>query len=537
MNKTKVAINGFGRIGRITLRKLIDHKYMEVVAINDLADTETLAHLFKYDSVHGTYKGEVSTTEKSITIENSVIQVLSIKDPTELPWKEMGVEIVLECTGLFRREEDAEKHLEAGAKKVIISAPSKGETYVKTIVIGVNDDDLDENDEVISNASCTTNCLAPVMKVIEDNWGFQKAFMTTVHAYTSDQSLHDRAHRDLRRARAASRNLVPTTTGAADALSLVMPQTKGKVMASAVRVPVIDGSTIELNCILNKEVSEKEINAAFKKAAEQELKGILEYTEAPLVSSDIIGNSHSAIFDASLTTTMGSFVKLMAWYDNEMGYSSRLVDLIQKSYKIKIMGDIHAYDFSNKQAVIRVDFNVPLDDSLNVTDDTRIQAALPTIEKILKDNGSVVLMSHLGRPKDGPEEKFSLKHLVPHLTKLFSTDVLFAEDCASDEAFRKSQNLKAGEVLLLENLRFYKEETKGDKAFAEKLSQHGDVYINDAFGTAHRAHASTAIIADFFKPEEKMFGCLMEKEIKNAEKVLKDAKKTFYCYFGWCKNI
>ncbi len=328
--KTRIAINGFGRIGRITLRNLMQQQGIDVVAINDLADTNTLAHLFKYDSVHGIYNKDVKAGQSSIIIDTSEISIFSEKDPTQLPWSKLDVDIVLECTGLFRREEDAEKHIDAGAKKVIISAPSKGKKPVKTIVLGVNENELSNNDKIISNASCTTNCLAPIVKILDETWGFEKGFMTTVHAYTSDQSLHDRSHSDLRRARAATQNIVPTTTGAGKAVSLVLPQIKDKIKASAVRVPVIDGSTIELNCQLSQSVSKEELNKTFQEYASSSMKGILEYSEAPLVSSDIIGNPHSSIFDAQLTDTMGDFVKITAWYDNEMGYSSRLVDLVKR---------------------------------------------------------------------------------------------------------------------------------------------------------------------------------------------------------------
>ena len=327
----RIAINGFGRIGRLTLRKLINLKDIEVVAINDLASVEVLAHLYKYDSVHGISPDEVIPLKGAIKISGKEIKILSEKEPVYLPWKDLKVDVVIECTGLFRREEDAEKHIQAGAKKVIISAPSKGGIKeVKTIVLGVNDEILNGSSTIISNASCTTNCLAPVVKVLDDNFGFDKGYLTTVHSYTSDQSIHDKAHRDLRRARAAAQNIIPTTTGAADALGIVMPKMKGKIEAMAMRVPVIDGSNIELDCLLNKSVRVEDVNKAFKLAAKEQLTGILEYSEAPLVSTDIIGNSHSSIFDSLLTKTMGNFVRVVSWYDNEAGFSQRLVDLILK---------------------------------------------------------------------------------------------------------------------------------------------------------------------------------------------------------------
>ena len=321
----KIAINGFGRIGRLTLRKLLLSTEVEVVAINDLTDNKTLAHLFKYDSAQGQYAGAVSFTDQDIIIDGKAIRSLTERDPATLPWKELQVDLVLECTGIFRTKEKAGKHLEAGAKKVLLSAPGRGDG-IQMIVIGVNDHELDANNTIFSNASCTTNCLAPVVKIIEENWGFEQGMMTTVHGYTAAQKLQDAPHKDLRRGRAAAVNIVPTTTGAAIALEEVFPSVKGKLNAIAVRVPVITGSLIDLNCIISTSVTVEEVNAKFKALAKNELKGILEYTEAPLVSSDIIGNSHSSIFDAEMTKLDGKMLKIIAWYDNEAGYSARLAD-------------------------------------------------------------------------------------------------------------------------------------------------------------------------------------------------------------------
>jgi len=329
MTKIKVAINGFGRIGRVTLRALLLRKNMEVVAINDITDSATLAHLFKYDSIHGKYKGTVSATTDSLTIDGHKIRITAQKDPATLPWKELGVDVVIESTGLFLDKASAEKHIAAGAKKVVISAPAKG-TDIKTVVLGINDNSLTKNDTIVSNASCTTNCAAPMAKTIHENWGVEVGFMTTVHAYTSDQRLHDSPHKDMRRARAAALSMVPTSTGAAKAIAEVFPELKGKLTGDSIRVPVPDGSITDFTFIVKKATTVAEINAAFKKASEGALKGILEYSDEPLVSADIVGNTHSCVFDSGLTAVIGNLVKVSGWYDNETGYSNRLVDLIEK---------------------------------------------------------------------------------------------------------------------------------------------------------------------------------------------------------------
>jgi len=329
MSKIKVAINGFGRIGRVTLRALLQRNNIEVVAINDITDSATLAHLFKYDSIHGKFNGTVSIEGDGIKINGQHIKITAERDPSNLPWKELGVDTVIESTGLFIDKPSAEKHIAAGAKKVIISAPAKG-TDIKTIVIGINDKDLSKSDTVLSNASCTTNCAAPMAKVIHENWGIEVGFMTTVHAYTSDQRLHDAPHKDMRRARAAALSMVPTSTGAAKAIALVFPELKGKLSGDSIRVPVPDGSITDFSFIVKKATTVAEINAAFKKVSEGALKGILEYSEEPLVSADIVGNTHSCVFDSGLTAVIGNLVKISGWYDNETGYSNRLVDLIEK---------------------------------------------------------------------------------------------------------------------------------------------------------------------------------------------------------------
>ncbi|GGV46835.1 type I glyceraldehyde-3-phosphate dehydrogenase [Streptomyces spectabilis] len=324
----RVGINGFGRIGRNYFRALLEQGAdIEIVAVNDLGDTATTAHLLKYDTILGRLKAEVSHTEDTITVDGHTIKVLSERNPADIPWGELGVDIVIESTGIFTKREDAAKHLAGGAKKVLISAPAKNEDI--TIVMGVNQDKYDAaNHHVISNASCTTNCVAPMAKVLDENFGIVRGLMTTVHAYTNDQRILDFPHSDLRRARAAAENIIPTTTGAAKATALVLPQLKGKLDGIAMRVPVPTGSATDLVVELQREVTKDEVNAAFKKAADGELKGILYYTEDPIVSSDIVSDPASCTFDSSLTMVQeGNSVKILGWYDNEWGYSNRLVDL------------------------------------------------------------------------------------------------------------------------------------------------------------------------------------------------------------------
>ncbi|MCG3168015.1 MAG: Glyceraldehyde-3-phosphate dehydrogenase [Bacteroidia bacterium] len=325
----KIAINGFGRIGRITLRALLERNKVEVVAINDLTDTITLAHLFKYDSVHRKFNGTVEAGADFLIINGKKIKVFAEKDPSNLPWKELAVDFVIECTGKFTKSSEASVHLTAGAKRVIISAPASGDD-VKTVVLGVNESILDGTEKILSNASCTTNCGAPMIKVLDDNWGVESCYISTVHSYTGDQRLHDAPHKDLRRARAAAVSMIPTTTGAAKAITKIFPHLEGKMGGCGFRVPVPDGSLTDITCTLKKDATVEEINAAFKKAAETTMKGILEYSTEPLVSIDIVGNPHSCILDAELTSVVGHMVKVIGWYDNEAGYSNRLADLVER---------------------------------------------------------------------------------------------------------------------------------------------------------------------------------------------------------------
>lgn len=325
----RIAINGFGRIGRSLTRVLQQHNNIEIIAINDLANSNTLAHLLKYDSIHGQFNGEISSTEKKITINGKPIPVLNEKDPKKLPWGNLKIDIVIECTGLFLTKKLASQHLIAGAKRIILSAPPKSND-IKTVVLGINDNNIDGREKIISNASCTTNAVAPLIKILHDLYHIESAYITTIHSYTSDQTLHDAPHRDLRRARAAAQSIIPTTTGAAKAITKIFPDLDGNIGGCGIRVPVPNGSLIDISVILKEGATVEAINKAFKEASETYLKGILEYTEDPIVSIDIVGNPHSCIFDSELTSITGHMVKLVGWYDNEMGYSNRLTELILK---------------------------------------------------------------------------------------------------------------------------------------------------------------------------------------------------------------
>lgn len=325
--KTRIAINGFGRIGRNVFRLLLNHPTIEVVAINDIAETKTMAHLVKYDSIHGVLHESVSFSDNSIIVNQKNYLFFHESNIENLDWKSLNIDIIIESTGKFKTFEDINQHILAGAKKVILSAPSEVE-QIKTVVLGVNEHILDGSETIISNASCTTNNAAPMLKIIQELCGIEQAYITTVHSYTTDQSLHDQPHKDLRRARGAAQSIVPTTTGAAKALTKIFPELERKIGGCGIRVPVADGSLTDITFNVKREISIDEINLAFKKAAETNLKGILEYTEDPIVSVDVIGNQNSCIFDAQLTSVIDKMVKIVGWYDNEIGYSSRIIDLI-----------------------------------------------------------------------------------------------------------------------------------------------------------------------------------------------------------------
>lgn len=328
----KVGINGFGRIGRLVFRRALDLGGIEFVGINDLTDAKTLAHLLKYDSVHGRFNGEVKIEGDSIVVNGQPIKITAVKDPAELNWGELGADVVIESTGVFRTQEACEKHITAGAKKVILTVPAKGDIDA-TVVLGVNEEVITGDEKVLSNASCTTNCLAPLVKVLNDKFGVEKGMMTTVHSYTNDQRLLDLPHSDLRRSRSAALSIIPTSTGAAKAIGKVIPELNGKLDGMSLRVPTPDGSITDLVAELKKEVTVEEVNAAMKEAADGSMKGILEYTEDPIVSADIVGNAHSSIFDSLSTMVQGNMVKVVSWYDNEYGYSCRVVDLLLKITK------------------------------------------------------------------------------------------------------------------------------------------------------------------------------------------------------------
>lgn len=335
MNKIRVAINGFGRIGRITFRQIQKTRNIEVIAVNDITDSANLAHLLKYDTLQGRFEGTIDHNGDHMMVNGKKVLVLSEKDPSKLPWANLKIDVVIESTGEFVDREKAIQHVEnSGARKVIISAPAKGESEnVKYIVLGVNDHIIDKDDVILSNASCTTNNVAPLIMILDEMWGIEKGFMTTVHSYTKDQNLVDGPHKDWRRGRAAAYSIVPTTTGAAKAATKIFPHLAKNLGGAGMRVPVIDGSLTDLTCTVKKSTSIEEINHAFKEASESRLKGILEYTEDPIVSMDVIGNTHSAVFDANLTAVLGEknkLIKVVAWYDNEMGYSTRLVELIER---------------------------------------------------------------------------------------------------------------------------------------------------------------------------------------------------------------
>ena len=324
----RIAINGFGRIGRLAFRQFVSRPEFDVASINDLTDVNTLAHLLKYDSIHGAFPGEVSVSEGNLVVNGKVIEITAERNPADLPWGSQSIDLVVESTGVFADAAKAAAHLDAGAGKVIISAPAKGD--LKTIVLGVNDDSLSGDEKIVSNASCTTNCLAPMAKVLNDTFGMETGFITTIHAYTADQRLQDAPHKDLRRARAAALSMIPTSTGAAKAVGLVLPELAGRLDGMAVRVPTPTGSVTDLTATLSREATAEEVNAALKAAAEGPMKGFLQFCEDPIVSVDIVGNTHSCIVDAALTKCSGNLVKVFGWYDNEAGYATRVVDLAQR---------------------------------------------------------------------------------------------------------------------------------------------------------------------------------------------------------------
>ena len=437
----RVGINGFGRIGRNFYRAVLaSGADIELVGANDLTDNATLAHLLKYDSILGRLPFEVKATADEITVAGKTFKAFAERDPAKLPWGDLGADVVIESTGLFTDAEKAKVHAANGAKKVIISAPAKGEDI--TIVMGVNHDKYDPaNHTIISNASCTTNCLAPLAKVLDDTFGIERGLMTTIHAYTQDQNLQDGPHKDLRRARAAALNIVPTSTGAAKAIGLVLPQLKGKLDGYALRVPIPTGSATDLTATVGRETTVDEVNAAMKAAAaDGPLKGFLTYTEDEIVSTDIVTDPASCIFDSGLTKVIGDQVKVVGWYDNEWGYSNRLVDLVQfvgaQPVSIKTLDDLLAEGVSGRRVLVRADLNVPLskEEPGVITDDGRIRAVLPTLTALRDAGARLVVMSHLGRPKGEPDPKYSLAPVAQRMSELLGSQVVFVTDTVGPQA-------------------------------------------------------------------------------------------------------
>jgi glyceraldehyde 3-phosphate dehydrogenase len=516
----KVAINGFGRIGRNVLRAIAEsgRRDIEVVAINDLGPAETNAHLLRFDSVHGRFPGEVKVESDILRVtceswSSGPIKVTAIKNPAELPWKALGVDIAMECTGIFTSKEKAKAHLDAGAKRVLVSAPSNGADL--TVVYGVNHDKLTKDHLVVSNASCTTNCLAPVAKVLNDAVGIEKGFMTTIHAYTGDQPTLDTFHKDLYRARAAALSMIPTTTGAAKAVGLVLPELNGRLDGTSIRVPIPNVSVVDFKFLPKRETTKDEIHAAIKAAASRHLKGILGTVDQPNVSSDFNHDSHSSVFDLSQTKVMdGRLVRVLSWYDNEWGFSNRMADTAVAMGKLLGIGvsahtseaampastggrrirTLSGAQLDGKTVLLRADLNVPMKDG-KVTDDTRIKRLLPSINELASQGARVIVMSHFGRPK-AKDPEMSLAGVARKLGELMpGKDVRFIPDCIGRGVKNRAASLFPGEVAVLENLRYYPGEEANDLAFAKEIAAIGDIYVNDAFSCAHRAHASTHAIA------------------------------------------
>ena len=515
----RVGINGFGRIGRQSLKALIERAPdVEVVAVNDLVETSLNALLFKHDSTYGAYPGTVDHTDDALIIDGREIKVLKEKDPAALPWGDLGIDIVLESTGIFTDADKARAHLNAGAKKVIISAPAKGEDI--TIVLGVNEGRYDPDAHtIISNASCTTNCLAPVAKVLHDQFGVVRGMMNTIHSYTNDQRILDVAHKDPRRARAAGQNIIPTTTGAAKALALVIPELKGRVDGFSLRVPTPTVSVVDFTADLARETTADELNAAFREAEAGPMKGILGVSDEPLVSSDFRGDDRSSIIDSASTMVIGgTMVKVIAWYDNEWGYSCRVADLISfvgarlpvaATPRERLDGrpghrplgeptmdklTVRDFDAPGKRVFVRVDFNVPLEDG-KITDDS----AHP---RRAADDPAPARAGRARRPRQSPRPSRRQGPGRAPAPAGRPAPVRAARAHGPGDRRRARRGHRgrrpaapAGELLLLENLRFHAEEEKNDPDFAKALAAYADVYVNDAFGTAHRAHASTVGIA------------------------------------------
>eukprot|EP01107_Rhizomastix_libera_P016602 TRINITY_DN6_c0_g1_i2.p1 TRINITY_DN6_c0_g1~~TRINITY_DN6_c0_g1_i2.p1 ORF type:complete len:773 (+),score=220.55 TRINITY_DN6_c0_g1_i2:2-2320(+) len=563
--RVKVGINGFGRIGRLVMRVLCSRKMpVDLVMINDpFMQPDAMAYMLKYDTIHGRFKGDIVGDNDKKTLEitfpcgsKMVIMCTACREPKEIPWGENEIQWVIESSGAFTNVAKCQGHIHGGARKVLITAPSED---APTFVMGVNHKNYKNEQNIISNASCTTNALAPLVKVINDKFGVVKGLMTTVHATTATQKTVDgpsgKAWRD---GRAASANMIPSTTGAAKAVAKVLPAVDGKLTGMAFRVPTLDVSVVDLTVVLEKEASYDQICAALKEASQGELKGIMGYTDEQVVSSDFIGETCSTVFDEKAGISLDkNFAKLVSWYDNEWGYSNRVVDLLlhcinaDATYVPKKMGnkkslrDIPDAEFKGKRFLIRVDFNVPQDKEGNIKSAARIVAALPTIKYVLERGGSVVCMSHLGRPDGQVVPSMTLKPIAAKLEELLQKPVKFLNACFGPEVEKECAAMKPGDVILLENLRYHiEEETKIKvgtetkkaspaqlKAFRESLAKLGDVYVSDAFGTAHRAHSSMTGVA----LPMKVAGLLMEKEITYFSKLLENPTGPVLAIMGGAK--
>ena len=571
----RVGINGFGRIGRQVF-KAIEENYdgvVEVVAVNDLVSTDINAHLLKYDSNYGRYNADIAVDGNDLMVNGERIKVFAEKDPSKLPWGDLGVEVVVESTGIFTKRDQAAAHLTAGAKKVIISAPATNPDL--TIVLGVNETMYDPaQHHILSNASCTTNCLAPAAKVVDDNFGIIKGLMTTVHAYTNDQRILDLVHKDLRRARAAALNIIPTSTGAARAIGLVLPNLKGKFDGISLRVPTPTVSIVDFVALVSKPTTTAEMLDAFRAAANGPMQGILGVCEEPLVSMDFKGDPRSSIIDAASTQVLdGDFVKVMSWYDNEWGYSMprgrplqipqrqgalgpsasqpwpgervHLLarpflygQLVQPSFDKMNKKTIRDFDPRGKRVLVRVDFNVPIDEHGQITDDTRIRAALPTLNYLLERGASLILMSHLGRPKDAPDPKYSLAPVAHHLQSLLPDyRVRMATEVTGPGVDTLVKNMGPGDIVMLENVRFTPGEKKGDPAYAAAIAALGDAYVNDAFGTSHRADGSMVAVPEAVRVKggAVVAGLLVEKEIEYLGNAVTNPQRPFVAILGGAK--
>lgn len=646
----KIAINGFGRIGTQAFQIALDRGH-DIVAINDPFMTpEYMVYLIKYDSVHGKYLGELSYDNENIIIDGKKIRVLAEKEPINLPWKELNIDIVLECTGVFTEIENCQGHIDAGAKKVIISAPSKS---ANMFVMGVNHETYDNSMNIISNASCTTNCLAPLAKVIHDKFGIEEGLMTTVHAVTATQKTVDSvSKKDWRSGRAAISNIIPASTGAAKAVGKVIPELNGKLTGMSFRVPTLDVSVVDLTVKLINPATYEEICNEIKFKSETDLKDILGYTEDMVVSSDFIGDSRGSIFDKNAGIMLSDkFVKLVSWYDNEWGYSTMLIKLAEYVYSkmnieninnnletnikndIKVEAELvnaedinqeqineqekkediekkeiipeekklfednlnkreHKIDFSsikplsaeieqndkienikteeiqenntninniinnvtdnipfkekeddgifgkktikdidvtNKRVLVRCDFNVPTDNNGNITNIRRLKESIPTIQYLLNNNAKIILISHLGRPDGKIDEKYSLKNVCNELSNLLGKDIRFIDKNIGEDVKSIVDNMIAGDIVLLENLRFDEREEKNDDEFAKSLAELADIYVNDAFGCSHRAHASVQAITKYLP---SVAGLLIEKEVKYLNNVINDPERPFLAIVG-----